>query len=152
MDVVYENGKEDYRNSTINGKPTKKPLEEVGGAWSTGEFGTILINLFAPDTAADFHYTRDSRIAGINWPRSIRSRSCASTRTGPCTPAPRPTCPPTMEPSGSTRRPRACCASRWKPTAFPEGFPTDHVESATDYQYVRLGDASSTCCRFMRRF
>jgi hypothetical protein len=24
---------------------------------------------------------------------------------------------------------------------FPESFPTDHVESATDYQYIRLGDA-----------
>ena len=24
---------------------------------------------------------------------------------------------------------------------FPDSFPTDHVESATDYQYVRLGDA-----------
>ena len=25
--------------------------------------------------------------------------------------------------------------------AFPEEFPPDHVESATDYQYIRLGDA-----------
>jgi hypothetical protein len=24
---------------------------------------------------------------------------------------------------------------------FPDAFPTDHVESATDYQYTRLGDA-----------
>jgi hypothetical protein len=24
---------------------------------------------------------------------------------------------------------------------FPSTFPTDHVESATDYEYVRLGDA-----------
>jgi hypothetical protein len=24
---------------------------------------------------------------------------------------------------------------------FPAGFPIDHVESATDYQYTRLGDA-----------
>jgi hypothetical protein len=24
---------------------------------------------------------------------------------------------------------------------FPQDFPTDHVESATDYEYTRLGDA-----------
>jgi hypothetical protein len=24
---------------------------------------------------------------------------------------------------------------------FPDAFPADHVESATDYQYTRLGDA-----------
>ena len=24
---------------------------------------------------------------------------------------------------------------------FPESFPIDHVESATDYQFIRLGDA-----------
>ena len=35
MNVVYENGKEDYRDITVNGKP-KKSLEETGGAWSTG--------------------------------------------------------------------------------------------------------------------
>ena len=59
-DVVYEGGKEDYRNITIGGKPFKKSMEETGGAWSTGEFGTILINLFNPGTAAQFHFRQDS--------------------------------------------------------------------------------------------
>ena len=61
MNVVYENGKEDYRDITVNGKP-KKSLEETGGAWSTGEFGTVLIDLFSPATAADFKlHARDAR-------------------------------------------------------------------------------------------
>ena len=63
-EVVYEGGKESYRNLTINGKPTKKSPEE-SGAWSTGEFGTALIDLFHPATAAEFHYQRESRTAGI---------------------------------------------------------------------------------------
>ena len=37
MEVVYENGKEDYRNIQINGKKTVKKIEDTGGAWSTGE-------------------------------------------------------------------------------------------------------------------
>ena len=65
MEVVYENGKEDYRNIQINGKRTVKKIEETGGAWSTGEFGTVLVDLFSPATAADFHFRRDSRAGGI---------------------------------------------------------------------------------------
>ncbi len=65
MEVVYQDGKEDYRKLTLNGRPANKKIEELGGAWSTGEFGTVLIDLFAPQTAADFHYQRDSRMAGV---------------------------------------------------------------------------------------
>ena len=64
--VVYEGGKEDYRDITVNGKPLKKGMDQVEGAWSTGEFGTMLIDLLSPATAADFHYRRDERTSGVN--------------------------------------------------------------------------------------
>src|SRR5579885_11433 len=51
MEVVYDQGKENYRNIAVNGKATTKPLSEIGGAYSTGEFGTILVDLFSPATA-----------------------------------------------------------------------------------------------------
>jgi len=31
--LVYENGKEEYKDIAVNGKP-KKSMEETGGAWS----------------------------------------------------------------------------------------------------------------------
>ena len=65
MEVLYTDGREDYRNIQINGKKTVKKIEETGGAWSTGEFGTVLIDLFSPATNAVFHYRRDSRAGGI---------------------------------------------------------------------------------------
>ena len=46
-EVVFEDNQESYRNLQINGKATKKSPED-SGAWSTGEFGTILASLFAP--------------------------------------------------------------------------------------------------------
>src|SRR5262249_19432228 len=52
--LVYENGRESYRDISINGKPTKKNIEDLPGAWSTGEFGTVLADIFSPATAADF--------------------------------------------------------------------------------------------------
>ena len=64
-EVVYENGNESYRNIKINNKLVKKEMEELSGGWSRGEFGTTLIDLLSPATAADFHYRRDSTAAGL---------------------------------------------------------------------------------------
>jgi hypothetical protein len=60
-EVVYDDHQESYRNLQINGRPTKKSPED-SGAWSTGEFGTILANLFAPQTNADFKYVQEDTI------------------------------------------------------------------------------------------
>ncbi len=61
-EVVYDDHQESYRNLQINGRPTKKAPED-SGAWSTGEFGTILGNLFAPQSAADFKYVQEDTIS-----------------------------------------------------------------------------------------
>ncbi len=41
-EVVYDNGKESYRNIKINNKLVNKPMEEIPGGWSRGEFGSTL--------------------------------------------------------------------------------------------------------------
>jgi hypothetical protein len=140
INLVYENGKEDYRDLQINGRPTKKTLEESGGAWSTGEFGTVLIDLFSPATSADFRYQRESRTAGItaklydfnvkregsHWDVKIGSQSFSPAYRGSAWIDPQTGRVLRIEKEGY---------------GFPDSFPVDHVESATDYQYVRLGDA-----------
>jgi hypothetical protein len=136
-EVVYENGKEDYRNIMIDGRPSKKKVEEVG-AWSTGEFGTVLIDLFSPATATEFRVRGDSRIAGVtakqyafevarensHWDVKMGSQSFRPAYSGAVW----------IDPATS-RVLRIEMSAR----NFPEDFPTDQVESATDYQYVRLG-------------
>lgn len=136
-DVVYENGKEDYRNITVNGKPAAKNLEQTG-AWSTGEFGTLLIDLFSPATAAEFHPRGEARVAGITaklYSFDVkRENSHWTLHFGSQTYQPAY--------SGSTWiDPRTSRVLRIEMEArgLPVGFPTDHVESATDYQYIRLG-------------
>jgi hypothetical protein len=138
-DLVFENYKENYRNITINGKPTTKPLEETG-AWSTGEFGTLLIDLFSPATAADFHYRRDGRTSGFDakiydfevkrenshWDIHFNSQSYTPAYMG-----------------SVWLDPKTARVLRIEIEAkgFPTSFPADHVESATDYSFVRLGGA-----------
>ena len=43
MALVYENRQESYRDLEINGKATKKRIEDLSGSWSTGEFGSCLL-------------------------------------------------------------------------------------------------------------
>src|ERR1700733_9843486 len=62
-EVASVNGKEDYRNIMVNGKPSNRPIEKTG-AWSTGEFQTVLDSLLNPYTAATFRKTRDDTIDG----------------------------------------------------------------------------------------
>ncbi|HXB75605.1 MAG TPA: hypothetical protein VNY05_45655 [Candidatus Acidoferrales bacterium] len=139
-DVVYENGREDYRNIKINGKVVKKSIEETGGSWSTGEFGTILLNLFSPFTAADFHFRRDSRAGGImakmydfevtrehsSWSIHAESQSYQPAYSG------------SMWIDPATAR---VLRIEMSAKGMPTNFPIDHVETAVDYQFIRLGDA-----------
>ena len=61
-DVASVDGKEDYRNIKVNGKPTTRP--EDSGSWSTGEFQVTLQDILSPMTAATFKADGEDRIAG----------------------------------------------------------------------------------------
>lgn len=139
-EVVYENGREDYRNITINGKPVKKKIEDTGGAWSTGEFGTVLIDLFSPATAADFHFRRDSRAGGVMAKMYdftvLRERSHWSIHSGSQTYQPAYSGSVWIDPQNAR-----VLRIEMEAKSMPAEFPLDHVESATDYQNIRLGDA-----------
>jgi hypothetical protein len=135
-DVVYEDRKERYEKVAINGKPTKKPEET--GAWSTGEFGTILEDLFSPATAAKFKFARNS---------TAQRREAAMYDFT----VERPRSHWTIQAPGQLTRP-AYKGSVWvdKETArvlriemqavdIPKEFPEDTVEAALDYDFVSLG-------------
>jgi hypothetical protein len=138
-DVIYENHKETYKNLAVNGKKVNKKMEEMDGSWSTGEFGTILVNLFSPATAADFRYKKDSRSAGIlakvydfsvdhqhsAWDIHFGGQSYMPAYKGAIW----------IDPQSAR-----VLRIEMQAYGFPEDFPTDHVESATDYEYTRLGD------------
>jgi hypothetical protein len=137
-DVVFDKGKEEYRNITINGKVSTREAAENSGAWSTGEFGSLLIDLFSPATAAEFHFQRDGRAGGVDAKiysfEVERENSHWTLHFGA----------QTFEPAykGATWiDPKNGRVLRIELEAInlPSQFPTDHVESATDYQYIRLG-------------
>ncbi len=62
-EVVMVDGKEDYRNIQVNGKPTNRAIEKTG-SWSTGEFVSTLQDILSPYTEASFTKSGDDTTAG----------------------------------------------------------------------------------------
>jgi hypothetical protein len=139
MALVYENRQESYRDLEINGKPTKKHIEDLSGSWSTGEFGSVLADLFSPGTATDFEYRKESRSAGraslvydfsverehSHWRIMVASQLIT---------------PPYQGSVWIDKETKRVLRIEMQATHIPDAFPSDKVEMATDYEFVHFGD------------
>jgi hypothetical protein len=138
-EIVYEKGRERYGKLAINGKPTKKTIEELPGAWSTGEFGTVLVDILSPATAADFRYRRMSKSGGrdafmfdfevdhdhSHWHIHAPSQSIL---------------PPYKGALWIDKETGRVLRIEMQANRMPQEFPYDKVETATDYEYIRIGE------------
>jgi hypothetical protein len=138
--VVYENGKEDYRNIAINGKQVNKKMEELPGSWSTGEFGTTLRSLFHPGRQAEFTFVKQSNIGGLmasvydykvrkensDWHVQVGSQSIIPAYNGRVW---------IEEKTAQVLR------IEMSATDIPREFQLDQVEASNDYGFVRLATA-----------
>lgn len=139
--VIYEDGQESYRNMKINDRPTERKMEQLSGSWSTGEFATMLRNLFHPDTAATFRYVEDSHLRNLparvydfqvarensHWNIQIDSQEITPAYQGSVW----------IElASGRVLR------LEMHAVDLPPDFPLDEVESTVDYAFVPIGTES----------
>ena len=139
-ELVYEKGKERYRNLAINGKPAKaQRMEDLPGATSTGEFASTLADLFSPATAADFRYRHTSKSGGraaflydfevdhehSHWRIAAPSQSVFPSYRGSIW---------IDKETGRTLR------IEMQAVHLPEEFPFDKIEMATDYEFIRISD------------
>ena len=62
--VSYFEQREDYQVTLIDNRPVDLGMHEVGGSTSTGEFGTMLLELFEPKTDASFRWERWGKLRG----------------------------------------------------------------------------------------
>ncbi|HZS51623.1 MAG TPA: hypothetical protein VFA54_12220 [Bryobacterales bacterium] len=58
--LTYFEQKEDYKVISVNEQLTTRSFESLGGTTSQGEFGSMLAELFAPETAAEFEWDHHS--------------------------------------------------------------------------------------------
>ncbi len=137
-DIVSEGGKENYKNVLVNGKPPRDAVEKTG-AWSTGEFSSVLQDVFSPDTDADFRNKRSTTIvnrAAFRYDFSVVQRNshwdvhaAAQTYTPAYSGA-------IWIDKATSRVLRIEMAA----VKMPQEFPLDTVESAVDYDFVLIGD------------
>jgi hypothetical protein len=65
IELTYLTGKgEQFKVKTIDGQPTTRSYSDLGGSTSTGEFGTTLTNLFAPQAEAEFKESKHDNLHG----------------------------------------------------------------------------------------
>ncbi len=65
-EVLYADRKETYRNIRIDGRRRIDSMQDLDRAWSTGEYGTLLRNLLAPQLGLTFtrNRSRDGETPG----------------------------------------------------------------------------------------
>ncbi len=64
VDVGFSEKGERYKLLAVDGAPTNKTLNQVGGFKSNGEFGSLLKAIFRPESTAVFHWQRWTRLNG----------------------------------------------------------------------------------------
>ena len=62
--LTYFEQKEKYDLLRVNGRPTTRSFESVGGALSQGEFGSLLSSLFAGDSGTRFRWDHWTTLRG----------------------------------------------------------------------------------------
>jgi len=140
-EIIYDHGKESYRNVKINDRPTDTSLEEISGSWSTGEFASTLLSLFSADTNARFRSGGASSISGFSaqvydfevpkgnsrWTVHVDSQTLVPAYGG------------SLWVDPSTAR---VLRIEMQARNIPSDFPMDTIESAVDYSYVSIGGKS----------
>lgn len=64
-EVIIVDGRENYRNTRLSGKPIKDPKQIEKGTWSLGEFGSWLTSIYSPASKAKFRLRGNSTAAGL---------------------------------------------------------------------------------------
>jgi hypothetical protein len=137
-DLVYQDGKESYKNFLVNGRVSREAPEK-SGSWSSGEFASTLQDIMSPITNADFHGKRSTTI--VNRPAYRYDFSVEQQNSHWH-----------VEASAQSYQP-AYTGSVWidkenyrvlrielSARDMPRSFPLDQVESSVDYDYVLIGD------------
>ncbi|MGB9255980.1 MAG: hypothetical protein WCC25_14165 [Candidatus Korobacteraceae bacterium] len=141
-EIIYEDRQETYRNVKLNNHPTDKPLQEIDGSWSTGEFASILLDLLHPGSHAQFRSTGTTTISGFDahsydfqvqrenshWMLHDGSQDVVAAYQG------------TVWIDPNTAR---VLRIEMQARDLPSDFRMDQVETAVDYSYVRIGETSA---------
>jgi hypothetical protein len=140
-DVTYQDGQESYKNIKVGNKSVNKSMDEIGGVHSTGEFSTLLEQVFDSNAAkfrAGGQDTIRSRTAYV-YSFEITRELSRWRIEGPSQlyyPAIKGSVWIDKETSRVLRIEQSG-------KGMPALFPFDTIETSADYDFVRLGTATT---------
>lgn len=136
-DVAYEDGRESYKNIKVGNKAVNGSMDEIPGTRSSGEFASILEDLFAPETAASFRKSGQETLRGrsaYTYKFEVK-RENSHWRVVSAAQLYYPAYRGTVWIDRETSR---VLRIEMEARSVPLLFPFDQVETATDYDFVRL--------------
>jgi hypothetical protein len=140
-EVIYNNGQESYRKVKIDDHPTDKGIMELAGSRSTGEFASLLLDLFSSNTDAQFRSRGESSISGIK--AQVYDFRVESENSHWMVQAESQTLHPAYQGSVWVD-PATARVLRVETQAsnIPPDFPMDSIESAVDYADLTIAGTS----------
>lgn len=157
VEVMFFDGKEEYRNTRRNGKPVDWLATRESGSWSEGEYGRTLAHVMSPGVA-EFTPAKKEMIAGIE--AELYTYVVPKSRSGW-----------TLEYDGQKLQPkfrgrvwidakeRMVRRLEMEALDLPNTFPIDHAELTVDFGPVKIGDnwhvlpvnsANLACIRYQK--
>ncbi|MGA7241231.1 MAG: hypothetical protein WBY44_36450 [Bryobacteraceae bacterium] len=136
-DVRLLDGKEDYANIHVNGRPADRAIEKTG-AWSTGEFITTLRDLLSPYTGAAFVRHGEDRLssrAALVYDFSVPQTGSHWVIVGPDG---RHEAPPYTGRVWIDKELHRVLRIEQRTTVITPPLPYDKVESTLEYGYVLI--------------
>ena len=141
-EVVYNDGHESYRNVKVGGRVTDKGMMEMSGSRSTGEFASMLLDLFASNTDAQFQAVGRKVISGsIAQVYDFQVRR--KIRTGRWRQNRRKVRPAYKGSVWIDPAPARVLRIEEQAVDLPPDFPMDRIETAVDYAYTAIASNSS---------
>jgi hypothetical protein len=137
-DVAYENGRESYKNIMVGNKAVKATsMDQIPGSSSSGEFASILEDLFDAGTAASFRKSGQDTLRGrsaYTYKYEVK-RENSHWRIVSAAQLYYPAYRGTVWIDRETSR---VLRIEMESRNMPVLFPFDQTETATDYDFVRL--------------
>ena len=136
-DLTYQDGRESYKNIKVGNKSTDKPMDQIEGTRSTGEFSTLLEQLFETGAAKfkpggqDTIHNRSAYVYSFEVTREL-SRWRIEAPSQLYYPATKGSVWIDKETSRVLR-------IEQQGRAMPALFPFDTLEATVDYDFIRLG-------------
>ena len=140
--LTYFEHREDYKVIEVNGQPANLPHDQLNGASSSGEFGSVLKSIFSPDTETEFSWQNWFTLRGRRM--HVYSYRVALSKSNYHIKVPLEKLDLVTSYHGLVfidALRHMVHRVTLHPDGIPPSFPIQDVSLALDYEFNRIGDA-----------